>query len=173
MSRAIDTLMAEHRQIERSLSALDDFASTLGGGGDVSRETLRGLVDFIREFADIKHHGKEEDMLFVAMVEAGLPREVGPIAVMLQEHDMGRAHVRALAAVAAAEGPWAAAERELVVREATGFTSLLRDHIAKEDNVLYPMAMARLSAEALAELDRRVDEFEQSWSGPTGFGQHS
>lgn len=170
MSLAIETLMAEHREIERGLAALDDFAASVRNGGDGARETLARLVTFIREFADRKHHGKEEDMLFVAMVEAGFPRDVGPIAVMLEEHDMGRAHVGALATVAESNGPWSDEERALVGREASAFTSLLRNHIHKEDNVLYPMAQARLSPQVMAELDRRIQAFEDSWSGPTGFG---
>ncbi len=48
-------------------------------------------------FADQCHHGKEEDLLFPAMEAAGIPRESGPIGVMLEEHNIGRQYVRGMA----------------------------------------------------------------------------
>ncbi|MGD0266766.1 MAG: hemerythrin domain-containing protein, partial [Candidatus Methylomirabilota bacterium] len=36
------------------------------------------------------HHGKEENLLFKTMVDRGFPRQGGPIAVMLHEHETGR-----------------------------------------------------------------------------------
>jgi hypothetical protein len=55
---------------------------------------------FFRNFADRCHHSKEEDELFPKMVEHGIPKEGGPIGVMLMEHDQGRAFVRGMSEAA-------------------------------------------------------------------------
>ena len=112
---------------------------------------MRGYAEFFRNFADACHHGKEEDRLFAKMVEHGFPKEQGPIAVMLIEHDEGRRCVRILANVGAGPGPLQPGEREEVRRDAAVFISLLRQHIQKEDKVLYPMA---LQAVPPPEMDR-------------------
>jgi hemerythrin-like domain-containing protein len=159
---AIETLMEEHRIIESGLDALERFAQA-AGSGPVAEEaaTLADFVTFIREFADAHHHGKEEDLLFVAMVDAGFPREGGPIAVMLHEHDLGRAYVGRLDAVASNDAAWDAADRGEVLEAALGFVALLRGHIHKEDNVLYMMARQHLDADAMASLDEQSAAFEK------------
>lgn len=167
---AIETLMTEHRLIERVIDALVAFT------GDASRRTseddkpeLARFVTFIRELADDVHHGKEEEVLFAAMVEAGFPRQAGPVGVMLAEHAEGRRLVAHLKALAEQQVPWSAADRQLLAEAANGYGQLLRHHIHKEDAILYPMAEQRLApttherVDALcAELDRnqarRVEE---------------
>ena len=74
---AIDLLMDEHQLILHSLDALEAFTVEMAQGGD-DREELSRFVRFIREFADARHHGKEEDILFRAMVAAGFPATAVP-----------------------------------------------------------------------------------------------
>lgn len=139
----IDLLMSEHRVIERVLDALLVVADDWRRGGD-GRPTLARFVRFIREYADRRHHGKEEDLLFEAMIEHGVPREYGPIACMLGEHEAGRELVAALGRRATQAAPWTDDDRDDNLRDAMDFTSLLRNHIAKEDQMLYPLARRTL-----------------------------
>ncbi|HSN92059.1 MAG TPA: hemerythrin domain-containing protein [Anaeromyxobacteraceae bacterium] len=166
---AIETLMGEHRIIERGLDALAAFAGGSPAGGADDRRELGRFVEFIREFADACHHGKEEDILFEAMVQAGFPREGGPIAVMLHEHDVGRAFVRRLAALADQASPWSDQDRQALAEAAHGYASLLRQHIQKEDQVLYPMARQRLPPPVLEQVDRDCARYEEE---KTGAGEH-
>ncbi len=149
---AIETLMAEHQQILGAIGALEAFAGEVRRGGGDAAELAR-FVTFVREFADAHHHAKEEDLLFAAMVEAGFPRDAGPIGVMLHEHDLGRGQIAILAALAQATAPWSAADRERLHAAALGYADLLRSHIHKEDVILYPMAEARLPAPLRARVD--------------------
>jgi hemerythrin-like domain-containing protein len=117
-------------------------------------------VDFLRGFADRCHHHKEEQLLFPALAEKGVPTEGGPIAVMLHEHDQGRAHIRAMGA---ALERYQAGDRKAVqdlAAAATGYTQLLRAHIWKEDNVLFQMANQALSAEEQQALAAEFDRVE-------------
>jgi hemerythrin-like domain-containing protein len=143
---AIALLMREHRTIERVLDALDVYADAVADGGGDPADLAR-FVGFLRQYADAHHHAKEEDILFVAMTDHGFPRDAGPVAVMLQEHRMGRELVATLADLASSND-WSGAARTRVREVAHGFTELLRHHIQKEDNVLYPMALSRLPAAA-------------------------
>lgn len=147
---AIETLMNEHRTIERVLDAMTGFADETRRRGSTDQEELGRFVTFLREFADAHHHHKEEDVLFEAMIEHGFPRESGPVAVMLNDHDEGRALVRILAEKAAAAGDWTDDDRQEIADAAHGFSDLLHAHIHKEDRILYPMAEQRLPPETLA-----------------------
>jgi hemerythrin-like domain-containing protein len=145
--RATDVLMEEHRLIERVLEALETAADALDRKQPVRPGFFLEAADFMAGFADGCHHHKEEGVLFDAIVASGLPAEEGPIPVMLMEHEQGRAFTRDLreAARRLADGD-AAASRQ-VVANARGYAALLRDHIMKEDEVLFPMADELLTAE--------------------------
>ncbi|HWI12904.1 MAG TPA: hemerythrin domain-containing protein, partial [Burkholderiales bacterium] len=118
-------------------------------------------ADFIKGFADGCHHRKEEEHLFPAMEEAGFPRFGGPIGVMLGEHDDGRRYTAGLRAAAErlAAGDQAAATE--VVENARGYVELLRQHIMKEDNVLFTMAKRALPPEVQDELLQAFERVER------------
>jgi hemerythrin-like domain-containing protein len=159
---AIETLMNEHRAIERVLDALVGFAGEVQRKGTTEKEELGRFVTFVRAFADAAHHGKEEDILFAAMVEHGFPREGGPIAVMLHEHDQGRGLVAILRSRAEQEGAWSDADRAEIASVAAGFARMLRAHIHKEDAILYPMAEQHLPPEAMQAVAEACDRYESS-----------
>lgn len=162
MAKAIDTLMHEHRLIEQVLASLLSF---IDGIDPADRSVVARYAEFLSRFADTCHHGKEEDRLFVLMTRHGFPSRTGPIAVMLSDHHHGRSHVRALLGVGKGAGPLTDDEIESVADHATQYVELLRTHIQKEDNILYPMAEQAIPASEMAELDAQFEAFEREVMG--------
>jgi hemerythrin-like domain-containing protein len=161
-------LMEEHELILQALDALEKKVAAVQAGSPPDKEYFEKAVEFLRGFADKCHHGKEEDLLFKRMADRGFPVRGGPIAVMLQEHDMGRAFIRGIADGAAAVGTDpAAAER--IAENARGYIDLLRDHIGKENSILFPMADQVLGPEDQADLGKAFERFEAE---ETGAGVH-
>jgi hemerythrin-like domain-containing protein len=165
MSQAIDTLMNEHRLIEKVLGSLAAFADALEKGAAAERKTVAEYADFFRNFADKCHHGKEEDRLFVKMIEHGFPKDAGPLAVMYADHEHGREDVAALAAIGAGTGPLTKPERDHVVQLARSFVPHLAHHILKEDNILYPMALQAIPGAEVVQLAADFGAFEKSVMG--------
>jgi hemerythrin-like domain-containing protein len=165
MSEAIEILMNEHRLIEQVLGSLETFAFNLQNGADADRQTVKDFGAFFSGFADKCHHAKEEDRLFVKMNQYGFPQDYGPVAVMLAEHSEGRSHVGALLQIGAGDGPLSSSERDAIIEHALAYVPLLRSHIIKEDNILYPMAVQAIPP---AEMDAMLAEFKAT--GPTTAG---
>ncbi len=157
-ARPTSVLVAEHRVIERVLGALDRMAARARDEGALDVADAHDVVHFLREFADRCHHGKEEARLFPAMESRGLPHDAGPTAVMRAEHEEGRAYVRAMAASITGPAPHVAG----FARAGAGFVHLLRDHIAKEDQVLFPMADGMLDDAEQARLLRAFADADES-----------
>ncbi|MFQ5830123.1 MAG: hemerythrin domain-containing protein [Candidatus Methylomirabilia bacterium] len=91
-------LREERETILRALALLERLGENLEAGKPVDREALGWLMQFFRTFADRRHRGKEEQHLFPALERRGVPREGEPLGVMREEHEEGRALVRAMAA---------------------------------------------------------------------------
>jgi len=160
LAKAIEVLMNEHRLIEQVLGSLETFACQLDGDFAAERPAIADYGDFFRGFADAGHHGKEEDILFRRMIERGLPRETGPVAVMLHEHEVGRGHVSVLRRVGEGTGPLTGREARLVVESAGAFIPLLRAHILKEDRILYPMAVRLLTDSEMDAMEAEFSAFD-------------
>lgn len=125
---------------------------------EVDFDRLDKCIRFIRLFADACHHGKEEDLLFPALQEQGLPRDSGPIAVMLDEHRLGRQFAATMAdnLDAAREGDADAWNR--LERAGRDYVGLIRGHILKEDNVLFGMADQLVAGPAYNKLCAAYDD---------------
>lgn len=160
---ATDVLRHEHEAIQRVVNVMERAASRLEAGDTVPREALSSAIDFVRGFADGCHHAKEERTLFPLMKEHGVPEQGGPLGVMLHEHDAGRAFIQQL------EHAIERDDRADIVEALRGYVSLLRGHIAKENDVLFPMADRVLSSD---EQQRLVTEFERIESEELGAGVH-
>ena len=133
-------LVDEHRLILRMIALLERNAPKTAEGSYLNWQFYLDGIDFIRQYADRFHHAKEEDVLFKALVDNGMPKDNSPVAAMLMEHDQGRNFVRAMvSAVLEAQAGRTDAYQE-IADNATGYATLLRDHIAKEDDILYPLS---------------------------------
>ncbi len=138
--RPTEILMNEHRVIERVLDALEAASARLEAGEDVRAGFFLDAADFIAGFADGTHHRKEEDVLFGAMIAGGSPDHGGPIDMMLEEHEQARLYTRAIRDGARALQRGETGAHRKVAASARHYIALLRDHIVKEDDMLFPMA---------------------------------
>ncbi len=169
MPQPTEILKQEHNAILRMLDAAEALAGRIGSGELPEPELLAGVTEFFELFLDRCHHGKEENLFFPVLERKGVAVHGGPIGVMLREHQQGReltaAMVEASRAYAQGEtgaaGRWARAARE--------HAALLRDHIFKENAVLFPMAEGLL---APAEQDALVARFDELENERMGAGTH-
>ncbi len=158
--RATKILRDEHEVILKVLSRIEETAEKIEVSLKVEPEACEELIEILSLFADRRHHGKEEDLLFPKLQQKGLPTEGGPIAVMLYEHVQGRAYIKEMSAACAAmraqdkngAAGWASAAR--------GYVDLLRNHIHKENNILFVMAERMLSTQEQMELESAFEQVE-------------
>lgn len=158
-----ETLKHEHQIILLVLGGAEREAHAIRSGASPDLVKLREIIDFARNFMDRCHHGKEERHLFELMIERGMSKEFGPIGVMLHEHEQGRSLVQGVAAALAQLESGEQAAAATLARALIDLSELLRAHIYKEDNILYPMADRLLSPadqQALAEAFERVEADE-------------
>ncbi len=139
---------AEHQEALGELKRLEAAILALEAGGaatphlDVVREVHAILTTTVRE-----HNENEESALF-PLLEGLAPSEL-----FEEEHRTLRSLELALGR--ALDG---AAPEQRVIAPAREIVELLRGHISREDEVLFPMARALLGAEGLALVARRLGE---------------
>lgn len=152
----------EHKNIVRMLNVVRAANYKILQGDEIQYEDFEKMIDFISNYADIHHHGKEEKYLFHEMV--GHLGRMGTNLIthgMLVEHDYGRLYVSELKA--ALERVKAGDEESKldVISNAVGYANHLGRHIKKEDTVVYTFAEKQLSKEVLELVNDQTEEFEK------------
>lgn len=159
----VDVLSQEHQVILAVLEAVQEEARVLRAGQKIATEFWRDAFDFFATFVDTCHHGKEEDVLFPTMGRHGFPEQQGPIAVMREEHELGRTLVRRMRADVAGQ------DGAALAKDAQEYIAFLRDHIAKEDGILFPIAKNVLPPAAVQAVR---DDFHRVEQDVVGEGTH-
>lgn len=87
----IAPLMIEHRLIERMIDVMREELKIFEKEKKMDPEFLEMAIDFIRTYADLCHHGKEEDILFRELGGKELKDEHRLIMEeLVEEHRWGR-----------------------------------------------------------------------------------
>ncbi len=133
-------MVDEHCLILRMITLLEKNTALMEQGRFRNWTFFIDAIDFIRNYADRFHHAKEEAVLFVELVKNGMPEKQSPIEAMLMEHDQGRAYLRAMEAAVIKAQNGETGMIPVMAANASGYAELLRNHIDKEDRILYPLA---------------------------------
>lgn len=145
-------LSDEHQNILKAAEILERECFVLETEGKFRSDFFQRAIVFIRSYADKFHHSKEEDLLFVELCKDTTRMHCNPTEQMLYEHKLGRE------CVAEMESGLADKEYKKILSGARGYVQLIREHIYKEDNILYPMAEEALSEKQKKELLRAFTE---------------
>ncbi len=149
-SPPIKKLVNEHTFIKKLLTAIPQIVESLDVSNEEDKQLIFDSIDFIRSYADRYHHAKEEDILFKKFGE-GL--EI--IKAMLEEHNVGRGHVKGV--LEALE----TGDNKSIREHLTAYQELLKEHIRKEDEILYPWMDRNLTISQVGELFAEFNEVDE------------
>ncbi len=161
MNSATKNLENDHVYILR----LIDVMEKITGINRPDIGNLETVVNLIKNYADGMHHEKEENLFFPMLAKKGFSLQQGPVAVMLQEHTQGRKFVSGIVEGIRKykEGDENAVQE--IFGNMKGYISLLRNHIAKENNILF-----RMADKVLNDNDNHIllNEFSKVEKGKSG-----
>jgi hemerythrin-like domain-containing protein len=148
---AVELLMSDHQTVLGKLDKLDQIFFKLEDDPASLEEADRAFFHEMISIFDteiVVHFEREEKALFPVM-ERYTPRDMGPIAIMLEEHpkifgaiDKFKEDVDALTDMEEPEEEFI----EDMIYNVRSLIEMLRSHIDKEDNMLLPMAESHLNA---------------------------
>jgi len=165
-----ELLMRDHEITERVFATMEKlFAAPEGPAPGV----VAKLLAYVRDYVDRCHNMKEETHLFPLFEQRGLPRNSGPVAVMLAEHEAARALVARLEPLANA---YAGGDRtQLGALRATfgEYAALCKDHYWKENDILFPLGEKTLSEADGAVVVKGIEQLEASLGPDTRARYHA
>ncbi len=144
MSDWLDELMGDHGRIERALVMIEKQVNNKEG---FDSATVAALLEFLLEYGERWHNRKEEEALFPRLGERGVPTNGGPIAVMLMEHDSEKKYLQKLIPYTMSIKDGKSEAIEDYRNDVRDYIALTKDHIWKENDILYPMGRRVLTTD--------------------------
>ena len=164
------SLRRDHDLIEKVLRAMESTAQMLRDGRQIPEPILLQVIDFSTNFTDTCHHGKEEKSLFPSLERAGMPTRMGPIAMMLMDHERQRqlaARMEGAARQYLDSGDATTTTTTNLISVMDEYVKHVTEHLWKENNRLFVMAESRLQHVA-AQVDQDLNRVEQDRLKETG-----
>ena len=153
------SLRRDHELIEKVIKAMESTVQLLNDGKQIPEFILLPVIDFSKNFTDVCHHSKEEKSLFPALEQAGLPTNMGPIAMMLIDHQRSREIGTEMEA--SAKEYLSSGDSTKLISDMQQYVEHITEHLWKENNKLFMMAEARLQYVS-EKVDKELTEIEKS-----------
>jgi hemerythrin-like domain-containing protein len=160
MNTATQNLENDHVYIIRLIDVMEKMV--LNCATDTAHMEL--VVNLIKTYADGFHHAKEEQVLFPLLEEKGFSKVHGPVAVMLHEHVEGREFVKGISQRIDVYKAGNVSALPEIYQYMQGYVDLLREHINKENNVLFKLADKALSSDEQLELLNKFGSIEKQYN---------
>jgi hemerythrin-like domain-containing protein len=155
-----EILKEEHQHVLEKLDTLEEVIGQLDKKEDISVK-LSELASFFETDFWV-HFTKEEDALFPE-IEKFMPRDGGPTGMMLMEHeDLRNSNAELQPAIGAylADSDDSKVKRT-ILEWGTHFIIALRNHIAKENDILFMMADMHLDEAQMDNVIKLFGEIEK------------
>ena len=137
-------LRKDHDLIEKVIAAMQTTVSLLKDGKKVPESILLPTIDFAKNFTNVCHHGKEEDTLFPALGKTGISTNMGPIRMMIMEHETTKKIAEKIEEFA--KTYLDVGDPSNLIEGMELYIEHVKAHLWKENNRLFMMADARLQA---------------------------
>jgi len=159
------SLRRDHDLIEKVIKAMESTIQLLNDGKQIPESILLPVIDFSKNFTDVCHHSKEENSLFPALEQAGMPRNMGPIAMMLMDHERSREIGKEMES--SAKDYILSGNSTKLISDMQQYVEHITEHLWKENNRLFMMAEARLQYVS-KKVDKELNDIEELKLKETG-----
>ena len=155
--KSIALLMEDHKVMLRVLDVLAEMASRAEREQYVNQEDIKDVVDFLRGFGDSYHQGREEGVLFPALLRVSPQQNYHELSGQVFEHNRQRSLIEGL------HDSILTKKTKEFIYCARHLNLLLRAHMEQEDNTVFRLVDSTLSADEDERVARDLKAYDQSW----------
>ena len=159
MSRVLDNLHEDHKNIARVLALLNHELQTLAEVHAPDYELVEDIMRYVTGYPDTHHH-PTEDIVFAHLQERAPETQADIDAILLEHQRLVDAGTRFLKAIEAVEHE-AMMQRTDLLTLGREYADLLEAHMNTEEGHLFPAARAKLTdadwQAIAAEVEARPD----------------
>lgn len=160
-----ENLKREHEAMYEVLNIMSKIANDIKEKKVFYTTDIDSIVDFLIVFWYNCHNQKEEQVFYPALIRAGIKTDDESIGDISHEHSMGRIYIREMSHSIENCKIGNAFSCERLADNLNNYVNLLRIHIQKEEEILFPKANDTLTEENLREISDQFEVIEEQTIG--------
>lgn len=155
--KATTLLTEDHKLICRALDVLAQMSERTSRKGSFDVADAQDLLDFLKQFADRHHQGKEEGVFFPSLLRDRNQRNYPSLCTLVFEHNRERSLVEGLEEALRTRKP------KDFIFYADRLVEVLRTHVRKEEDELFTLADSTLDSTQDERVALEMRNHERSW----------
>ena len=155
--KSTDLLRDDHRHMIAALDVVTEMAARADTDKNVNEFDVQRMLKFLRDFGDRHHQGKEESVLFPALLQDPTQENYERLCCLVFEHNRQRSLMEGL-------------EEALLTKNtkdfsyyATRLSTILREHIKEEEEVVFPLVESTLMAAEDERIASEMQHYDAAW----------
>lgn len=155
-----ENLTKEHKEIIELLNIMNKIANKIKSQDVFYTNDVESIIDFLKFFIEKSHHQKEE-VFYPELEFAGIPKETESLSIMLYEHTLAKNYLKDIYSCVENCKIGNSFSGELLAESLNNYVLLIKNHINKEEEIIFPMADRELSEEKKKDIYRQFENIER------------
>lgn len=165
-----ENLTKEHKDIIELLNIMNKIADKIKSKDVFYTSDVEEIIDFLKFFIEKSHHGKEE-IFYPELKFAGIPIELESLSIMMYEHTLAKNYLKDIYSCVENCKIGNSFSGELLADSLKNYVVLIKNHIQKEEEIIFPLADKELSQEKQTDIYRQFENIEKKIISH-GFQEH-
>jgi len=156
-----ENLIKEHEEINELLDIMSKIALKIKSKDVFYPTDVEEIIDYLIIIIDKSHHGKEDEVFYPELISSGIPKETAPLSIINYEHTLAHRYLKDISSCVVNCKIGNDFSGELLADSLTNYVVVIKNHIQREEEIIFPIANEVLSSEKQNEISQRFEDIEQ------------
>ena len=157
-----ENLIKEHEEINELLDIMSKIAMKIKSKDVFYPNDVEEIIDYLIIIIDKSHHGKEDEVFYPELISSGIPNEKAPLSIINYEHTLAKRYLKDISSCVVNCKIGNDFSGELLADSLTNYVVVIKNHIQREEEIVFPIANEVLSSEKQNEISQRFEAIEQN-----------
>jgi len=158
-----ENLINEHKKINELLDIMSKIALKIKSKDVFYPNDVEEVVKYLINIIENSHHGKEDDVFYPELISSGIPKETAPLSIINYEHLISVNYLKDISSCVVNCKIGNDFSGELLADSLTNYVIAIKNHIQREEEIVFPIANEVFSIEKQNEILQRFEVIEQKY----------
>ena len=158
-----ENLINEHKKINELLDIMSKIALKIKSKDVFYPNDVEEIVKYLINLIENSHHGKEDDVFYPELISSGIPKETAPLSIINYEHIISVNYLKDISSCVVNCKIGNDFSGELLADSLTNYVIAIKNHIQREEEIVFPIANEVFSIEKQNEILQRFEVIEQKY----------